>query len=271
MPAHMVAQPVESETPRPDSRVRTHLAISFKGRGAPPAPVFTTTFSRSDGFWCTRAPEPCIRAGELDEASAHLVVGHPDCFGDHVERDAVGRRQPVRVDRHRGYCFWKPPTTPLGDPETDWGRSAASVLIRAELVERMRPGRSTKRDCRSSPPPWRPAQLGLHSLGQPRLDLGQVFQHAGRPSRVSVPSWKITYTLREAEVGETADRLTFGAPSSPPRSDTSLVSMMSGDRSTSSKRGLRVGQVRQRVQTDLLEGVDGETPAPKTANSVYSG
>ena len=271
--AHVVAQPVEVGDAAPDLGAERHVADILQQDGNPAgARLHHHVFEVGRVLYIPASPHHVLGARELDEASAHLVVGHPDRFGDHGERNAVGR-QLVRVDRHlvllleaADGCDFRHPGNGLE------GVAQRPVLVRAELVERMRPGTVDQRvlvdpaHARGVRP-----QLGLHSLRQPRLDLGHVFQHAGAgPVDVGAVLEDHVH-VGEAEVREPPDGLDMRSAQQRrhDRVRHLVLDDVGGPVPLRVDDDLRVGQVRQRVETDLLEGVDGERAQyAVTASSV---
>ncbi len=180
---------------------------------------------------------------------------------DHVERDVVGG-EPVGVDGDLVLLDEAADGGHLGDAgHRLQGVAQRPVLVGAELVERVAAATVDERVLEDPADPGgvRP-ELGLHPLRQARLDLGQVLEHPGaRPVDVGAVL-EDDVDVREAEVGEAADRL--DPRRAEQRRDDRVGDLVLDDvgRAVPARVDdhLGVGEVGQGVQADLLQGVDGQ-------------
>ncbi len=206
------------------------------------------------------AADHVLAARELHQAAAHLVVALAD-RGDHLVERQVVRGEPGGIDRDLVLLDEPADGRHFGHAGNGLQRVAhGPVLVGSELVRVVRARAIHQRVLEHPADAGRVgAEFGLDALGQPRLDLREVLDDA-RPGPVEVGAVLEDHVhVREAEVGVPANRL-----------DLRRAEQRAGDRvghlvlddvgrpvPPREDDHLRVGQVRQRVEPDLAQHVDG--------------
>ena len=202
-----------------------------------------------------------FRTAPFDQPSADFVVRFAHRFGDLCDRDAVAREL-VRID---GDLILANEAADAGHLSDAGHRlqliSNVPVLERAEIRERMLTRAVDERVLKHPPDTGRiRAERSLHALRKLRLYLREIFENTAA-CPVDVRSFvEDAVNIRVSEIGETADRFDVGCAEE--RGGDRIGDLVLNDVRTAipfrENDHLRVGQIWQRVDGDVLHAPDAD-------------